>query len=59
MKIGSVIGYVAFGFASDAIGRRPSFTAFSIIKALGLAVVTLGWDTAGGYAWPVFSSCCW
>ena len=53
-QMGSVAGYVAFGFASDAIGRRPSFTAFSVIKALGLAVVTLGWDAAGGYAWPVF-----
>ncbi len=53
-QIGSVVGYVAFGFASDAIGRRPSFTAFSIIKAVGLAVITLGWDAAGGYAWPVF-----
>ena len=53
-QIGSLVGYVAFGFASDAIGRRPSFTAFSIIKAVGLAVVTLGWDAAGGYAWPVF-----
>jgi MFS family permease len=53
-QVGSVVGYVAFGFASDAIGRRPSFTAFSIIKAVGLAVVTLGWDAAGGYAWPVF-----
>ncbi|HEY7287195.1 MAG TPA: MFS transporter [Vicinamibacterales bacterium] len=53
-QIGSVIGYIAFGFASDAIGRRPSFTAFSICKAAGLAVVTLGWDAAGGYAAPVF-----
>jgi hypothetical protein len=53
-QIGSVIGYIAFGFASDAIGRRPSFTAFSVIKAVGLAVVTLGWDAAGGYAAPVF-----
>src|SRR5262245_2856869 len=31
-QLGSVIGYVAFGFASDTIGRRPSFTAFSIVK---------------------------
>jgi hypothetical protein len=36
------------------IGRRPSFTAFSIIKAIGLAMVTLGWDVGGGYAWPTF-----
>jgi len=53
-QIGSLIGYVGFGFASDAIGRRPSFTAFSIVKAIGLAMVTLGWDAAGGYTWPMF-----
>ena len=48
-QIGSLVGYVAFGFASDRFGRRPSFTAFSVIKALGLAMVTLGWNAAGGY----------
>ncbi len=36
-QIGSVVGYVAFGYASDHFGRRPSFTAFSILKARGLA----------------------
>jgi MFS family permease len=53
-QLGSLVGYVAFGFASDAFGRRPSFTAFSIVKATGLAMVTLGWDMGGGYAWPMF-----
>jgi MFS family permease len=49
-QVGSLAGYVAFGFASDYFGRRPSFTLFSVIKAVGLAMVTLGWDAAGGYA---------
>ena len=53
-QLGSLIGYVAFGFASDYFGRRPSFTAFSIIKAIGLLMVTLGWTAGGGYAWPTF-----
>jgi MFS family permease len=48
-QIGSVIGYVCFGFSSDYFGRRPSFTAFSTIKAVGLLMVTLGWTMAGGY----------
>src|SRR5207247_5403924 len=43
-QIGSVAGYVAFGFSSDYFGRRPSFTAFSVIKAVGLVMVTLGWS---------------
>jgi MFS family permease len=49
-QIGSLAGYVAFGFSADSLGRRPSFTAFSVMKAVGLAMVTLGWDAAGGYA---------
>lgn len=53
-QVGSVGGYVAFGFASDAIGRRPSFTTFSAIKAVGLLMVTLGWDLAGGHGWPIY-----
>jgi MFS family permease len=53
-QIGSVVGYVAFGFASDHFGRRPSFTVFSFIKAVGLLMVTLGWDAAGGYTWMTF-----
>ena len=53
-QIGSLFGYVAFGFASDRFGRRPSFTAFSVIKAIGLLMVTLGWDAAGGYTATTF-----
>jgi MFS family permease len=53
-QVGSVAGYVAFGYSSDFFGRRPSFTAFSMMKALGLAMVTLGWGAAGGYAPVVF-----
>jgi MFS family permease len=44
-QLGSVAGYVCFGFASDRFGRRPSFTVFSILKALALVMITLGWDT--------------
>ena len=53
-QLGSLVGYVAFGFASDRFGRRPSFTAFSVIKALGLGMITLGWDAAGGYTVTTF-----
>jgi MFS family permease len=53
-QIGSLFGYVAFGFASDRFGRRPSFTTFSVIKAVGLAMITLGWTAAGGYSVTTF-----
>src|SRR5262249_15168974 len=54
-QIGSLAGYVMFGYASDFFGRRPSFTAFSIIKAAGLAMVTVGWNLAGGYTPTLFA----
>ena len=53
-QIGSLAGYLAFGSCSDRFGRRPSFTAFSVIKALGLGMITLGWDLAGGYTATTF-----
>jgi MFS family permease len=54
-QIGSLVGYVLFGFSSDHFGRRPSFTAFSVMKAIGLTMVTLGWDLAGGYTPTMFA----
>jgi len=53
-QIGSLAGYVMFGYCSDYFGRRPSFTAFSVMKAIGLAMITLGWNLAGGYTWTLF-----
>ena len=53
-QIGSLAGYVAFGFSSDHFGRRPSFMIFSFVKAIGLLMVTLGWDMAGGYSVMTF-----
>ncbi|HKB12406.1 MAG TPA: MFS transporter, partial [Vicinamibacterales bacterium] len=53
-QIGSIAGYVVFGYSSDYFGRRPSFTAFSILKAVGLAMITLGWNLAGGYTTTLF-----
>ncbi len=47
-QLGSVVGYVTFGFASDRFGRRPSFAVFSVLKAIGLLMITLGWDAVEG-----------
>jgi MFS family permease len=38
---GSLLGYLTFGWASDAIGRRRAFTLYCAVTAVGLALVTL------------------
>jgi MFS family permease len=48
-QFGSIVGYVSFGFASDRFGRRPSFALFSMLKAAGMVVITVGWDAAAPY----------
>jgi MFS family permease len=48
-QAGSVAGYVCFGFASDRFGRRPSFTIFSIMKAVALVMMTVGWDALASH----------
>jgi len=47
-QLGSLAGYLGVAWIVDRVGRRPSFTLFSIIKAIGLLVITLGWDVVGG-----------
>jgi MFS family permease len=41
---GSLIGYIAYGHLADRIGRRPSFSAFAMTKAVGLTLLTVGWS---------------
>ncbi len=41
---GSLLGYLTFGWVSDAVGRRRAFALYSAITALGLVMVTLFWS---------------
>src|SRR5262249_2530127 len=41
---GEIIGYSIFGFVSDRLGRRPTFTGFAIVMAIGLVPLTFFWD---------------
>lgn len=34
MMIGALLGYIAFGFIADRIGRRPTFAAYLVISAI-------------------------
>lgn len=44
-QAGGVLGYLSFGFAADKFGRRPAYSAYSVIMALGLVMITLLWDS--------------
>ena len=49
---GGVLGYVSFGFAADMMGRRPAFTIYSVLWAIGLLMITIFWNAV--IAYPVF-----
>ncbi len=46
MQIGAVLGYLSFGLFADRFGRRPVFSAFGTLMALGLLPVTILWGWA-------------
>jgi len=43
-QCGGLIGYSTFGFVADKFGRRPAYSAYSMVMAVGLMMVTLLWD---------------
>ena len=49
---GGVCGYVSFGFAADMMGRRPAFTIYSILWAIGLLMITIFWNAVVNF--PIF-----
>lgn len=48
-QAGGLIGYLTFGIAADTLGRRPAYTIYSCIMAVGLVMITLMWDTVVVY----------
>lgn len=43
-QAGGFIGYATFGHIADRLGRRPAYTIYSVIMAIGLLMITLFWD---------------
>ncbi len=41
--VGELIGYGSFGWFADRFGRRPVFSAFAVVMAAGLLMITLCW----------------
>jgi MFS family permease len=41
--VGELVGYGTFGWLADRFGRKPVFTAFTVIMAAGLLMITVFW----------------
>ncbi|HSD62155.1 MAG TPA: MFS transporter [Ignavibacteriaceae bacterium] len=48
-QAGGLIGYLTFGMMADKIGRRPAYSFYSLIMAIGLIMITIMWDTVVVY----------
>ena len=46
MQAGALVGYCVFGALADRFGRRPVFSVYAMLMALGLLPATLWWDWA-------------
>jgi MFS family permease len=48
-QTGGFTGYFFFGFIADKLGRRPAYSIYSVIMALGLVMITVFWDSVVMY----------
>jgi MFS family permease len=48
-QAGGLLGYLTFGFVADRFGRRPAYSIYSVIMAVGLVMITLMWKTVVVY----------
>jgi MFS family permease len=44
-QAGGVLGYLSFGYVADRFGRRPAYSVYSVIMAMGLVMITLLWES--------------
>jgi MFS family permease len=52
---GGFLGYFSFGFIADKLGRRPAYSIYSVIMALGLLMVTVFWDSIVMYPFIILA----
>ena len=43
-QAGGTIGYISFGWIADRFGRRPAYSAYSVLWAAGMVMITLFWS---------------
>jgi MFS family permease len=46
---GGFMGYFFFGFIADKLGRRPAYSIYSVVMAIGLLAITVFWDKIDMY----------
>ena len=56
--VGELLGYASFGLVSDRFGRRPAFTAYATLMAVGLVAITVLWPLIAGWP-PLLLGCLW
>ena len=54
-QAGGLLGYLSFGVFADWKGRRPAYTGFSLIWAVGLVAITLFWSRIAAWPWLVLA----
>lgn len=56
--LGELLGYASFGAVSDRFGRKPAFSLYASLMAVGLVSITLLWSRIE--AWPpLLLVCLW
>lgn len=48
-QTGGLLGYLSFGIVADFLGRRPAYSIYGVIWAVGLTMITLLWETVVVY----------
>jgi MFS family permease len=48
-QTGGFLGYLFFGFIADKLGRRPAYSIYSVLMAIGLLMVTVFWNFIAAY----------
>lgn len=48
-QAGGFLGYLSFGVVADYLGRRPAYSIYGVIWAVGLTMITLFWQSVVAY----------
>ncbi|HUJ09424.1 MAG TPA: MFS transporter [Verrucomicrobiae bacterium] len=48
-QTGGFFGYFTFGFVADLLGRRPAYSIYCVLMALGLVMITVLWTMVAMY----------